>query len=303
MGTGMTTQAMQTFSTFLPAGWDFINTWRLPAGDYPRLRWESELPVSYGSLQVTLLPAEAVGAGAQWRRVGTSDWLDNGEIESSVLAGNWYVEFKVLPEWVYPKQLTIQILPNMPVSIDVSYRDNPFSFGNGTADDPFQIRTVDDWLALIRDPKDWNKCLVLNQDLDFEGQELTPVAPDTDSAGGFQGTPFTGRLDGQGHVLRNFSINLPGSVHVGLFGCLGSGGTIRNLGVEDVQISATSRVGGLVGWNNGGSLHYCHGIGRIIGGDSLIAIGGLCGKNDGTIINCYASMAITTGAKSRSSVV
>jgi len=49
-GTGLTTSEMQTASTFLEAGWDFVDEvengteeiWYMPAGDYPRLAWELE---------------------------------------------------------------------------------------------------------------------------------------------------------------------------------------------------------------------------------------------------------------------
>ncbi len=40
-GTGRTTAQMQRINTFLAAGWDFTNTWRICEGkDYPRLQWE-----------------------------------------------------------------------------------------------------------------------------------------------------------------------------------------------------------------------------------------------------------------------
>jgi thioredoxin len=53
-GVGLTTAEMQTASTFLAAGWDFVDEvengaedlWYMPAGDYPRLAWElEEVPV------------------------------------------------------------------------------------------------------------------------------------------------------------------------------------------------------------------------------------------------------------------
>jgi len=40
-GTGLTTLAMQTSTTYLDAGWDFEGVWMICEGrDYPRLRWE-----------------------------------------------------------------------------------------------------------------------------------------------------------------------------------------------------------------------------------------------------------------------
>ena len=170
------------------------------------------------------------------------------------MAGYWYVEFKAVEGWVPPETLRILVSPDETTSIQASYREVLFAYGSGTADDPFQIHTIDDWLTLLRDSKDWDKCFILNRDIDFGGKELTPVAPDIDAAAGFQGIPFTGQFDGHGHILRNVNMTLAGSVHVGLFGCLGSGGTIRNLGVENIRISAINRAGGLIGWNNGGTL-------------------------------------------------
>jgi hypothetical protein len=50
-GTGKTTSEMQTTSTFLEAGWDFVDEtangtediwWILEGQDYPRLWWEAD---------------------------------------------------------------------------------------------------------------------------------------------------------------------------------------------------------------------------------------------------------------------
>ena len=41
-GTGLSTAQMQTASTFIEDGWDFVNTWMICEGkDYPRLNWEN----------------------------------------------------------------------------------------------------------------------------------------------------------------------------------------------------------------------------------------------------------------------
>lgn len=68
----------------------------------------AELAVSYtddrGALHVTITPPEAVAAGAQWRRKGTTSWFDSGTTETSVSAGNRYVEFKLVTGWAAPTQ-------------------------------------------------------------------------------------------------------------------------------------------------------------------------------------------------------
>jgi hypothetical protein len=43
-GTGKTTAQMKTLSTFTNAGWDFVNTWWVPPGDYPSLIGVGEAP-------------------------------------------------------------------------------------------------------------------------------------------------------------------------------------------------------------------------------------------------------------------
>jgi hypothetical protein len=55
-----------------------------------------------GSLQVVIIPPEAVAAGAQWRRVGTSAWLDSGHVENDIPPGQCTIEFKYVAEWIKP---------------------------------------------------------------------------------------------------------------------------------------------------------------------------------------------------------
>jgi hypothetical protein len=59
-GTGLSTIEMQTLSTFIDAGWDFVgetangtdDIWKMPAGDYPRLSWEETAEENACSLAV-----------------------------------------------------------------------------------------------------------------------------------------------------------------------------------------------------------------------------------------------------------
>ena len=64
----------------------------------------------------------------------------------------------------------------------------------------------------------------------------------TDAAGGWNGGAgfdpigdntgqFMGRFDGLGHTITGLTINRPTTVDVGLFGFIGTGGEIRNLGL------------------------------------------------------------------------
>jgi hypothetical protein len=57
---------------------------------------------TYGFLSITVEPEAARQAGAQWRRTGTTAWLDSGVEESDVPVGTHIVEFKKIPGWSTP---------------------------------------------------------------------------------------------------------------------------------------------------------------------------------------------------------
>ncbi|MHC4309649.1 MAG: hypothetical protein ACYSSN_06870 [Planctomycetota bacterium] len=61
-----------------------------------------------GSLQVTILPQGAVTAGAQWR-VNSGPWHDSNDIENSLTAGSYTVDYKPVTGWNEPNSETIQI--------------------------------------------------------------------------------------------------------------------------------------------------------------------------------------------------
>jgi hypothetical protein len=167
-----------------------------------------------------------------------------------------------------------------------------YSGGGGTESDPYRISIAADWQELIATTSDWRRCFILTADLDFGGIDLTPVAPDTNpSSSFFQGTPFTGIFDGNGHVLANAVIHQPNSDYVGLFGYLGSGGEIRDLGVHGVDITGHDYVGILCGWNYyGTTISRCHGTGEVSGN---WYVGDLSGYNIGSVSRSYATGAVT----------
>jgi hypothetical protein len=104
-------------------------------------------------------------------------------------------------------------------------------------------------------------------------------------------TPFTGTLDGAGHVVSNFYMNRPTTGNLGLFGT--TNGTIRNLGLVNVQmIGGTNRVGALAGTNNG-LITGSFSTGTI--NSTGVATGGLVGENNnvGTITQSYSSVDVT----------
>jgi len=87
-----------------------------------------------------------------------------------------------------------------------------------------------------------------------------------------------------GHVISGLSIDRT-TDYVGLFGYVGNGGTVRNLGLTNAAVSGGRYTGGLVGGNQG-TIANVYATGAVKGEDDT---GGLVGVNQGTITNAYAS--------------
>ncbi|WP_211111600.1 beta strand repeat-containing protein [Azospirillum brasilense] len=115
-------------------------------------------------------------------------------------------------------------------------------------------------------------------------------------AGGFTplgtgGAGFTGRFDGRGHLIRGLTINRPTSDDVGLFGRIGSGGTVGYVGLDATStVTGRDRVGAIAGLNGGIILQSFSRAG--VSGQGL-GTGGLVGLNAATIRQSYASGAVT----------
>ena len=161
-----------------------------------------------------------------------------------------------------------------------------YSGGDGTAASPWQISSVTDWQQLMANPShwDWDKHFILTEDLNLAGITLTPVGNGT--------IDFWGIFNGQGHVIRNATINLPDTDYVGLFGILNQYARIRNLGVENVNITGRNHVGALVGNSGFAKLTACYATGSVSGKDWCA--GGLVGKTwSGAITDCYATCSVS----------
>jgi Bacterial Ig domain/Immunoglobulin I-set domain/The GLUG motif len=130
----------------------------------------------------------------------------------------------------------------------------------------------------------------LANDIDANGASFVPIGTST--------TPFTGTFDGQGYEISGLTINDPG-IYVGLFAYLGAGGQISNLGLTNVSVTAPSGydVGGLVG-RNSGTISKSYTTGSVTGtagntnGLNGIAVGGVAGWNFGTITQSYSAASV-----------
>ncbi|WP_298107277.1 GLUG motif-containing protein [uncultured Bacteroides sp.] len=116
------------------------------------------------------------------------------------------------------------------------------------------------------------------------GRKWTPI-------GNTDNNHYTGAFDGQGHAIENLVVESFGFASRGFVGCLGSAGKIQNLALKNCSVAAgESNAGGLCGWNQG-TIINCSCTGTVSGATA----GGLCGQNSegGTVTNCWSNVAVT----------
>jgi filamentous hemagglutinin family protein len=111
---------------------------------------------------------------------------------------------------------------------------------------------------------------------------------------GFDGRPFAGQLDGMNHVISSLTIHRPRNDFIGLFSELT--GSVRNLGLSDIHVTANSHAGAFAG-NNGGTLNNVYATGSVsveveagYSEQATATAGGLVGSNDknGLIRDAYS---------------
>ncbi len=194
-------------------------------------------------------------------------------------------------EWIAPgvglvKQEDYWV-DDAPVILELTGIATILSGGSGTARDPYIIATVADMNTFGTHSYDWNKCFKLAADIDMAGYAGTQF-----KVVGTSSLPFTGVFDGNGHKIKNLNYTNTDAVnYVGLFGYT-SEATIKNVNIENANISANSSyVGGLVAYQYYGSITNCHITGTVSTSNSSTSYaGGLVGwQSYGTITNCYST--------------
>ncbi|MBN1509688.1 MAG: protease inhibitor I42 family protein, partial [Sedimentisphaerales bacterium] len=179
----------------------------------------------------------------------------------------------------------------------VSTAPAKYSGGTGEPNDPYQIATAADLIALGETPADYGKHFILTADLDLDpnlpGRKVFNKAV---IAGDRYNASFAGVFDGSGHTIRHLTI-VSWSRDNGLFGVLESGALVKDTNMVDVDIRDRGAdqygfyaTGGLAS-RNYGSVNRCCSTGSIHGPGKT---GGLVGDNRGTMFRCY-STASTDG--------
>ena len=128
---------------------------------------------------------------------------------------------------------------------------------------------------------------ILMNDLDLSGINWDPIGRGAASDNKY----FKGVFDGNGHTIKNLTINRPDEDHIGLFGSISRGAEIKNLGLTDVAVTGNGMVGGLVGFGSySGQVSNCFVTGSVTGD---YQVGGICGwLGLASATNSYADVSV-----------
>ena len=104
-------------------------------------------------------------------------------------------------------------------------------------------------------------------------------------------TLYSGTFDGNNKTVSGLYFN-GDSTCIGLFGSSEADGNIKNVGVVDSYFKGNNFVGGVCGRNDG-TITNCYNAGNLTVIESSATIGGICGYNSGTVTNCYNTGTVT----------
>lgn len=169
--------------------------------------------------------------------------------------------------------------------------------GEGTAEDPYQIKTAADFKKLDEAVGTYGQShlgdfFAVVNDIDF--------AADTTFMGVGAGKiyEFEGSLDGRNHSIAGMNIHANvlddngkttnnGTVRTGLFGTIGANGSVKNVTIAANNVLRPYQQGGTITGLNAGKISNCKNYAEVRGAGSYV--GGIAGANyvGGIIEDCY----------------
>ena len=165
--------------------------------------------------------------------------------------------------------------------------------GSGTNTSPYQIATINNLYWLSQNSSAWGSTFIQTADIDASSLAssvgFSPI-------GTYSNTMFTGKYDGQNHVINYLTINRNATTCIGLFGCIRNA-TISNLGLTNVAITGLDYTGALVGYcYSHDTIVNCYSTGTLSSSPNSARVGGLIGAIEySKVTNSYSACTVTGG--------
>jgi hypothetical protein len=250
---------------------------------------EGNVSASYYDVEASGRTYSGGGAGKTTAEMQSKAFADSLNLSASFLSMNaWTYEAGKYP-----------VLSSNPAKTDMGVF---FAGGNGTEKNPYIIKTrkhLEDFSMLVNMGSHFSgkhfrlgASIALNDTTGWQDWASSPPANVWDPIGvsleAYIDKPFAGSFDGGGFVISGVYVNSETENAQGLFGYVGSGGAVKNLGVVASYIKGKKCIGGLAGNNKGGAISHSYFSGMV---DGIDCAGGLVGFNNrnGTINGSYST--------------
>lgn len=256
----------------------------------------------------------ALVADAQGTTVLTSDQMKGEEAKTNMPGLDFDTVWKTVDDG-FP---VIDLREGAPPPVLPDYvwdgtKAEAFADGKGTKEEPFKISTPEQLYKMVVEYSDkdasYGKYFVITNDIYLNDVEGGTAVADlafkrnwlgkygTEVPSASKANSFAGTLDGGGHTI--YGLYASGAAYAGLFPALSSGVTIKNLVIDNAEITGcTTSAGGIAGkhfyadWKKANLIESCAVVNASIeatGGSATV--GGLIGDVESSAItfrNCYS---------------
>ncbi len=227
------------------------------------------------------------GSQEGWIEMKPCEYTENGTTitcwEANVVPG--YEIKKLRANGTEERNLSAAITPeagsyyNITLNKDKGYTDD--GQGNYTVTSAEGLKNI---AKLVNEQWNLGINITLTADINLSGIDWTPIGIDYNHR-------YTGTFDGGGHTITGLTVTTSDQ-YVGLFGYIGSGGTVKDVTLEEVKIESDnemSAVGGVVGYSYG-NIENCSVSGSV---SSNSTAGGVVGAQlSGSITGCSSSATV-----------
>ncbi|MCD9024662.1 S-layer homology domain-containing protein [Cohnella silvisoli] len=307
-GIGKDSTEMKMWATYNDAGWDFNSAWFIDEpNDYPTLRVFNAVPTTPDhapTASPTLTGTAQVGSVL----TATSGYADadndaesgttyafyrydaDGITGETLVQGASATDTYTIAAADLGKVIKVKVTPKNAKATGATATSAPTAV---IAEAPPILISTAAELDAIRNNLSGN--YILTKDIDLTDY-LSPAGAGYDGGKGWRpiGTTsnnFTGRFDGNGHVITGLKIDRPNEAPVGFFGRIKEGSSIKRVGLVNVDVKGSVAVGALVGTNTG-SVSESFATGKVAASSTFA--GGLVGNSTGTIANSYAIVTVNS---------
>ena len=271
--TGLPTSAMQMASTFTAAGWNFIESWYIPAGSYPLLKWEK-----YAGGHGTTEEPYQIATAAQMDFLGCCpfDWNKHFLLITDLYMSAW-------------TGTQYHIIGNKTTPFSGVFDGNDFTISNLT----YSTNADLDNVGLFG--------YIEYAEIHNLGLENVTIKTGGTNAGGLVGCQS---YNSSVHHCYSIGTISSKAISGGLVGYLNASGSIYDCysdGIVTAACSYNSYAGGITGCQENGSITSCYSTADVFASSSAVDpyyyshAGGLVGYlASGTIDRCCSNGSVTS---------